>query len=123
MPDFHARLKLPKPTLWLGCVVDSITPRISRAGSAYAVVRFSNCPLVHNVYEHWANGVRRAMDERSLQGEVLRVGDVVHLDVRWREAPHSTRRRPIVYPRTEINLTHLLASREREAALVDVGRF
>lgn len=117
MGTFRAKLLPPKRTYWLGCVVASMEPMVSNiSGKPYVKVRFANCPFIYTLGEYMGTRMGQAMHERGLCGDVLRVGDVVHLDVRWQMGPDR------LYPRPEVDWGALLASRELEASLVDNGR-
>ena len=124
MSEFKARLRMPpKRAYWLGCVVSSLEARVSRVhGRPYVVVRFENCPFIYTLGAYMADQYRLAMMERGLAGQILEVGDVVHMDVRWVEGPNSTPKNPVWYPRVDVDFGALLDERSRMAKLTQEGR-
>lgn len=85
MIEFRAKLRKPKSELVLGAIVSALQPRVSARGLAYVVVRFSNYPLVASLNEMQTMRLRQAMRVHGLTEELVKVGDVVHLNVRWIE--------------------------------------
>lgn len=108
MSTFRAKLRPPRRTLWLGCKVKEVEPKMSKAsGRGYLHISFSNCPFFaiwHHVNQKW---LREILLERDISWPdnaiPIRPGDLLNLDVRWELAPELGRKE-MLYPRPNIEL-------------------
>lgn len=88
MSEFRARLRKPKPELWLGCVISAANLIRSPSGRWMVTVHYANCPFISHVSAEFIERVRRDL-KMSGCGDVmpLIIGERVNVNVEWQDLP------------------------------------
>lgn len=85
--EFRAKLRKPKDELLLGVVIKELQANVSKSGIPICKVTFENSPWFVHTSKNSIDMIRQllAVNGYRVGEDTLQVGDVVHVNVNWRE--------------------------------------